>query len=309
VRDRPPDFSAEVEKLMRERVKDPAALSASDLAEIRKQVSEELKSALTEVPPGFRRRWGVNLRSVRDRLRDQPLELRVKFHTANPNEDARYLTGWIVGPANSPRQVAIEQTLPPDSFQEFQVPANLLDDKGILWVDVVNPNETSLTFPLEDGFELLYPESTFEINFVRGIAVIFCWLALLASIGLAMASFLSFPVAAFASLALLLMGFSSGTIGSVVEQGTIMSYDSAKSAYGHSPIDVVIVPVFQGALKIIKLVESFSPVDFLSTGRSITWGQLGLAVAQIILLLGGFFCVVGIILFTRRELATAQGNS
>jgi hypothetical protein len=309
VRDRPPDLSAEIEKFMRERVKDPAALSPSDLAEIRKQISEELMSALTEVPPGFRRRWGVNLHSVRDRLRDQPLELRVKFHTANPNEDARYLTGWIVGPANSPRQVAIEQTLPPDSFQEFQVPANLLDDQGILWVDMVNPNETSLTFPLEDGFELLYPESTFEINFVRGIAVIFCWLALLASIGLAMASFLSFPVAAFASLALLLMGFSSGTVSSVVEQGTITGYDSAKSAYGHSPIDVVIVPVFQGALKIIKLVESFSPVDFLSTGRSITWGQLGLAVAQIILLLGGFFCVVGIILFTRRELATAQGNS
>jgi hypothetical protein len=36
---------------------------------------------------------------------------------------------------------------------------------------------------------------------------------------------------------------------------------------------------------------------------------LGQAVLQIIVLLGGFFCVMGIILFTRRELATAQGNS
>ncbi len=308
-RERPPDLSHEVDKLMRQRVKNPAALSPSDLAEIRQQVTEQLNSALTEVPPGFRRRWGIDLHSLRDRLRDQPLQLRVKFHTANPNPDTRYLTGWIVGPTNSPRQVGIEQTLPPDSFQEFQVPANLLDDNGMLWVDVVNPNDTSLSFPLEDGFELLYPESTFGVNFVRGIAVIFCWLALLASIGLAMSSFLSFPVAAFASMALLLMGLSSGTIGSVVEQGTIMGYDASKSAYGHSPIDLVIVPVFQGALKIIKLVEAFSPVDSLSTGRSITWGQLGLAVAQIVLLLGGFFCLLGILLFTRRELATAQGNN
>ena len=69
------------------------------------------------------------------------------------------------------------------------------------------------------------------------------------------------------------------------------------------------MPVFQGALKIIKLVDSFSPIDDLSSGMSITWGELGLAVAQIILLLGGFFCVFGIILFTRRELATAQGNN
>jgi hypothetical protein len=141
------------------------------------------------------------------------------------------------------------------------------------------------------------------------MAVILCWLALLGSIGLAAASYLSFPVAAFASLALLIMGLSSGTVSSVVEQGTITGYDPAKSGYGHSPVDIVLVPVFRGALKIINLVQGFSPIDDLSSGRSITWGQLGLAVAQIVLLLGGFFCVLGMIFFTRRELATAQGNS
>ena len=127
--------------------------------------------------------------------------------------------------------------------------------------------------------------------------------------GLAAASYLSFPVAAFVSMALLIMGLSSGTIGSVVEQGTITGYDPAKSGYGHSPVDIVMVPVFRGAFKVINLVQSFSPIDFLSSGRSITWGQLGLAVAQIVLLLGGFFCVLGMIFFTRRELATAQGNT
>jgi hypothetical protein len=69
------------------------------------------------------------------------------------------------------------------------------------------------------------------------------------------------------------------------------------------------VPIFQGALKIINLVQNFSPIDSLSTGRSIRWGQLGLAVLQIVVLLGGFFCVLGILLFARRELATAQGNN
>jgi hypothetical protein len=102
--------------------------------------------------------------------------------------------------------------------------------------------------------------------------VIFCWLALLASIGLAAASYLSFPVAAFASLALLIMGLSSGTIGSVVEEGTITGYDAAKGGYGHSPVDIVLLPVFRGALKIINLVEGFSPIDYLSSGRSIGGG-------------------------------------
>ena len=37
--------------------------------------------------------------------------------------------------------------------------------------------------------------------------------------------------------------------------------------------------------------------------------MLARAVAQIVVLLGGFFCVMGILLFSRRELATAQGNT
>jgi hypothetical protein len=303
------DLSPQVDDIFRKNVKGYASLPEYQVVEIKQQILGQLTAEYSEVPPGFSRRWGVDLHTLRDRLRDQPLQLRVKFHAANPNPDAQYTTFWIVGPTNSPAQARIQEKLPPDSFQEFRIPANLLDDRGILWVDVVNPEETALTFPMEDGFELLYPESSFGINFARGMAVILCWLALLGSIGLAAASYLSFPVAAFASLALLIMGLSSGTVSSVVEQGTITGYDPAKSGYGHSPVDIVLVPVFRGALKIINLVQGFSPIDDLSSGRSITWGQLGLAVAQIVLLLGGFFCVLGMIFFTRRELATAQGNS
>jgi hypothetical protein len=303
------DFTPEVNEVIKERFKTFDSRSESDQYEIRQQITEGIKAGYTEVGPGYRRRWGVDLHTLQDRLRNQPLVLRVKFHTANPNPDAQYSSIWIVGPTNSSAQVAIPEKLPPDSYQEITIPPNMLDDHGILWVDVFNPEDTALTFPLDDGFVLLYPESTFGVNFVRGMTVIFCWLALLASIGLATASYLSFPVATFASLALLVMGLSSGTVSTVVENGTIMGFDSAKSTYGHSPTDYVMVPFFKGALKVIKLVENFSPIDALSSGRSITWGDLGLAVAQIILLLGGFFSVLGIIFFTRRELATAQGTS
>ena len=308
MKERPPDLTDDIDALMKRRVKRHPEYTDAELAELRQQATALIIAGITEVPPNLYRRWRIDMHTLRDRLGQRPLQLRVKFHTAKPNPDQRYLTGWIVGPTNSSQRVGIEQTLPPDSFQEFEIPT-LLDDKGILCVDVVNLNDVSISFPLQDGFELLYPESTFGINFVRGLGVLFCWLALLAAIGLAMASFLSFPVASFASLGLLLMGLSSSVVSSVVEQGTISGYDPAKAGYGHSPVDLVVVPVFQIALKVINLVESFSPIDYLSSGMSITWGELGLAVTQIVLLLGGFFCVLGIILFTRRELATAQGNN
>lgn len=309
IKEPPPDLSKQIEALFKEAVKEKHP-EESQLYELHKQVEEQVKAMSADVPPGYMRRWIIDLHKLPERMRDKPFVVRVKFHTANMNTDATYPTLWFVGPQDSPRTVQIEQVLPADSFQEFPVPAHLLDDKDRLTIDLGNPPQNpSLIFPAEDGFELLYYENTFGVNFIRGLAIILCWLALLAAIGLAAASYLSFPVAAFVSMAILLMGLSSGTIQTVVDQGTIVGYDPALGGYGHSPVDIVFVPVFQGALKIIKLVEAFSPIDFLSTGRSITWTMLGLAVAQIVVLLGGIFCVSGIILFSRRELATAQGNT
>jgi len=49
--------------------------------------------------------------------------------------------------------------LAPDTFHEFQIPANLFDDKGVLTVLFINPNDTALLFPLADGMEVLYPKA------------------------------------------------------------------------------------------------------------------------------------------------------
>ena len=87
-----------------------------------------------------------------------------------------------------------------------------------------------------------------------------------------------------------------------------MGFNEETGATGHSALDSVMVPTFKGILQIINLARDFSPIDSLSTGRSITWGQLGLAVSQIVLLLGGILAVGGIFIFSRRELATAQGT-
>ena len=87
-----------------------------------------------------------------------------------------------------------------------------------------------------------------------------------------------------------------------------MGFNSETSQYGHSPVDVVAIPVFRGVLELIKLAKDFSPIDALSTGRSVSWGELARAFGQIVVLLGGSIGLVGIIVFTRRELATAQSQ-
>jgi hypothetical protein len=264
------------------------------------------------VAPGMASRpWQVNLGLARRFLKDQPLFLRIKFNTAETSPSGTFQVACRVG---VPKQTELWQTenfmsLAPDTFHEFVLPANLFDKDGVLTIAFANPNRVALLFPLEDGVEVLYREGGFGLNFIRGLGIIFCWMALLTTIGLSAASFLSFPVAAFASLAALLMAFSTGTLASAVEDGTIMGQDEETGVAGRSPVDEVAIPMFKVALKVIGLAKNFSPIDALSTGRSITWGELGLAIGQIIFLLAGLVAVVGLWSFSRRELATAQNQS
>ena len=104
------------------------------------------------------------------------------------------------------------------------------------------------------------------------------------------------------------MVMSSSTLADAVESGTIVGGNEETGVMGHSGADAVLIPLFKGMLQIIKLVQGFSPIDALSSGRAITWGELGLAFAQIVVVLGGILAVAGIVMFGRRELATAQGT-
>ena len=78
---------------------------------------------------------------------------------------------------------------------------------------------------------------------------------------------------------------------------------------GKSVIDKPVVLLFKGLLSIFKMVEGYSPVDALSTGRSIEWLTVASAFGQIVLVLGGAVALFGIAMFTRRELAATNAQS
>jgi hypothetical protein len=311
MRERPPDLSKVIQAAAAQwRKNNPSAnLTADQMAILGAQWAGEARADLERVDPyPGSRIWAVNLSRLPAGARTQEMRMRVKFQAADTNTAATYRMVWRVGPLNSQQARFFDEVLPPDSFQELALPA-LLDSSGNLYVVCVNYNDVALFFPIEDGFEVLYHESTFAVNFARGMAVILCWLALLSAVGLASASFLSFPVAAFCSLAVLLVGLSTGTLSQVQQQKSLFFGSGGKPPPAAKIIDSVAVPVFGAALRLVNLVGAFSPVDSLSSGLSITWGQLGAAVGQIVLLMGGFFGVTGILLFSRRELAAAQINS
>src|SRR5581483_7493886 len=304
----PQIIESETDRIFKERV-EKSGLKGIDPVVAREQIRKQVVTELEVVPPNGVRPWVIHLGRAKNWLKDQPLFLRIKFNASRYKLDATYYAEWQVGnePSVRPWQSEV-MSLAPDTFHEFPIPPNLFDKEGDLPIYFHNINDISLLMPLDDGMEVLYRSGGFGLNFVRGLGIILCWMALLSTLGMASASFLSFPVAAFFSLAMLCIGLSSGTLSEIVQEGTVMGMNEETGKLGHSLVDVVLVPMFRGMLSVIDLVQQFSPIDTLSTGRLITWSQLGLAVAQIVLLLGGIMALFGIFVFSRRELATAQGT-
>ena len=305
------EIDAETRQVLQERLKsNPELAGSADLPEVEKQIREQVKAVYQIVPPVAYRVWHVDLSSQKDSLRDRPLQLRIKFNSAAGGSGRTFTGLWQIGDPQKLQPWRSEpMSLSPDTFHEFQVPANLLNDKGVLVITFLNVNQSAtLLFPLEDGMEVLFPKGGFALNFARGLGIIFCWMALLAAIGLMAASFLSFPVAAFFSMAVLAVVLSTGTLAETVASGSVGVGNEEKGIAGHSAADVILIPMFKCIVNVVSLAKGFSPIDSLSSGRAITWGELGAAFGQIVLVLGGFIGVIGIVLFSRRELATAQGN-
>jgi len=303
------EIDAQTDRMLEERLKQ-TPVSNVDLPEVRRQIRELVKANYQLVPPSYTRRWQIDLGFAKNFLHNQPLQLRVKFNSAEWSASGSTFVGlWQVSvPGTTKFWRSSPMSLSTDTYHEFEIPPDLFDSKGVLTIDFFNANNTSLLFPIEDGIEVLYPEGGFTLNFARGLAIIFCWMALLTTIGLASASFLSFPVATFFSLAMLVVVFSSGTLADAVANGTVMGVNEETGTVGHFIADMVLIPLFKGILAVVNVVKNFSPIDSLSTGRAITWSELGAAFGQIVLLFGGIIGLAGMILFSRRELATAQGN-
>ena len=305
----PQDSNAEIDsrtdQLLQERLKQ-TRISGADLALARQQIREQVKAAYQLVPPQYTREWLIDLGLAKNFLHGKPLQLRVKFNAARGSASGTYVGLWQVGvPGTANVWRSDPMSLAPNTYHEFEIPADLFDQRGVLTIDFLNANNTTLLFPIEDGMQVLYPSGNFTMNFAKGLAILFCWMALLAAIGLASASFLSFPVATFFSLALLIVVFSSGTLANVVTLGTT---GMGNPGSGPGLADRILIPLFKGMLPVIDLVKNFSPIDSLSSGRAIPWSELGAAFGQIVLLFGGVIGLIGIGLFARRELATAQGN-
>ncbi|MDC0218850.1 hypothetical protein OAL58_02535 [Verrucomicrobia bacterium] len=157
------------------------------------------------------------------------------------------------------------------------------------------------------GVEVMYYEGGFFKNYLRALAVVFAWLGALAALGLMAASFMSLQMSVFACTGILVISFCTGLMKDVVKDGSVMQTYS-NGVKDTSVVDVFAIPAFKVMLGIIKPVKDYSPIGDLTEGRAITWGQLGRAYSHIWGVTGCLISGLGMLIFTRRQLAITDSN-
>ena len=308
LREAPVDLEADVEQ-MYERRRNDEAVQNLDPVFVKQQLRELVKAQQETVAPNYGRIWDLDLGARKFFLRDQPLFLRVKFHAASRNEAGVFNTVWVIGDEAAGQSVRLPRQMAAETFQEFSIPPNLFSADGKLYIQCQNRDATTLLFPLADGLELLYPDGGFALNYARGVGIIFCWLALLAAMGLAASTFLSFPVATLLTVSLVCLGLSGGMFSEVVSEGTLLGMNQDTGQPESQTLDWIFVPVFRAVAFVVNQITSFTPVESLVMGRSIGWAELGNAIVRIVLLAGGIFGAAGIAIFKRRQLGQQSINN
>jgi ABC-type transport system involved in multi-copper enzyme maturation permease subunit len=244
----------------------------------------------------------------------QNLTLRYQFHIGRSEPTDRYPILFRF--PSSGEQVS--QDFVPEQWHRLLVPAGLIDEDGILRIQILNggfsfspsdaterffANGATLFFDPTD-LEVLWQAASFEANFARAMVVNWTKLAFLAMLGVSTATFLSFPIAVLLSFAV----FIGGSMTSFIANSVMLFRPDADAIL---PIQIVQIGVAWIASSVAFLLEPFgraSPNTMVIEGRLVAWSGVLRDLLVIGLLWSGLVLSVGWAIFRRRELATYSGH-
>ena len=307
-------FNQDYPRLVEQAQTRPTAETLVRLKETESEAIRISKASFEIVLPGQDRFWEFQIDpDIVDEVNQKPVYLRFKFN-ADDEYDPKSHTLWFsIGEGTSkrwpPEGTFKEMRRGSSAFHEEELPKGIVPDKGpdkgLVRVHFVNQNsERPIIFLMEDGPMILYHDGGFGMNLFSGLLIIYFWLGLISAIGLMASSFLSFPVATFMSLGILLISASAGTLQQIIDEGGITGVNHETGRKDESSIiDGTAIFFATVGVKITKSIWGYSPVDSLSDGRTITTATLFWAFFAIIVVMGGLVMALGAYMFHRKELA------
>lgn len=274
---------------------------------LRREINEQARAFERAVPLGTIRVFVF--RGLEEFIgSDKELSLRYQIQAGSNDPTELYTVGFRINNVNWPpaqtetgrdgiRQVGLKIT------QVMSIPAGLISDEGVLVLEVYNfpNNPQSFVFP-PDGLEILYPASGYELNFTRVCTVLLIKLGFIAAVAIALSTFLSFPVAVVVTLCVL---FATESAGYMAE--SLGSFSTTTAEGNVLPLNAIAKPMTELVVWVFGVYTSLRPIESLSDGRLLSWGNLAYTMGAI-----GLWTVstlaFGILMFRNRELAIYSGH-
>jgi len=298
------------ERMERARIGNPQFQdTAQERGRAMADIMTEHRDALLAIEPGQREVYAfTGLGRARDRAETLTLRYRIDSGGNDPRALAK-LT--FVAPNMQPvmQEVPLGQTL------TLSLNPASIDAQGMLVIQVIsgdalkgleNPdsdwaNAETIAFP-PDGIEVYYPVSSYRVNFLRVVLVLWMKLAFLAMVGVWAATHLSFAVACLVAFGVFLMAESAGFLTESLEYYASTG-DKDEIIWTRVGVRLIAVPVSYA----FNFYANLRPTQHLVEGRLLGWNAVGGAVAILGALTSGLFAA-GVLIFRRRELATYSGQ-
>ena len=286
------------EEILAKRGPDALIQSLSDWAadQLKKRRTAPLFGTLRWRFTGLRRPAGrgqtVEFRFRADASREPPAgaPLAGLWKFTNPATQTYYVR---------PNPLFTAETFPIDLRTSFTLPAEVISEGGELQVAYTNvkPSDPRGTFPTTvtigpDEMELLYPVGGFAGNFVRAMLLVWLLQMFLAAMTLAVATWLSFPVACLAGFVLLLTGHMASFILEATNLTPKATFWRQLSHYAS-----------RGWMLILPDFSIARPTQSLIDGLWISWSQVFTAASLLGVVWTGLCLTIAAVVLTRRELA------
>jgi hypothetical protein len=217
-----------------------------------------------------------------------------------------------------------------ETMNELPVPAGMINSDGEMVLTITVPDtrqdgveQKSMRFNFKDNvIEVFYRVGSFESNLAKAMIIVWLKLAFLAMVGLMAGSLLSFPVAAMLSLIVLVAAAASGTINEALDSyarvassesswqiitGTIGQFFSQLGAgdlYGAFKLCLRLIG--EAFMLLIPSFAEFNTYQPLSDGHVISNKTVATAALKIGIIWTGIVALIGVYLFSRKEIARVQ---
>jgi len=280
-------------------------IAAGDVARIYKTMANTpVVKELTNVTRLAKRSADVSrqllweFQNVRPRDPNGSLFIQCKFHVSVTPPDSEVYSQWLFGDYRA-YQYGTAVKIPPltlrrkdpvKTLREIEVPANLVADDGYFAVAFLNDPMNSTPIIFQDGIKLLYKADTFTANFIRATLVIFCRLVFLACLGIFTGTFLSFPVA---MLFCIVIFFTAAVSGFVIESFDYLGENMFVFYSWTIKLLVGLLPQF----------DKYGPSNYLVPAELLSWSVVGRVALYMVCIQSLLLLIVGLIVFSFRELA------